>query len=682
MTVSMSVLPIVNGNPASFTNYGSWVDIAAPGVDIVSTMTDPANPGVDYIASYDGTSMACPHVAGAIAVMESYDPSLSATDKINIMLNPANMKSYNQSRDLGDGLLDLRACLDAIGVSCDVSADFNASATSGCAPLTVNFTDQSTGTGIDGWSWNFGDGGNSTAQNPGYTFNTAGTYTVTLTTSSSSQSCSDQVVKTNYITVAGGPTAEFTGSPTSGTEPLTVNFTNQSTDATSYSWNFGDGGTSTSTNPSYQYASAGTYTVSLTAYNSCGSDVNTKTDYITVNTCVTPVADFSGSPTSGFAPLTVDFTDLSTSASSWAWDFGDGGNSSAQNPSHNYSSAGTYTVELTVTNACGSDVATKTDYITVEASADVYAYALADIPISGTVSGDYLDTRVSDNVYETITEEQYTGHPRKTYSFLEHKWNFDVSSGSSIAFYLEAYRPTGSDGDNFVFEYSTDDVTYLSLVTVASATEQVYSASIPNTISGTVYVRVTDNDRAWGNVALDDIVIDEMYFITTGSGPQPPVADFSGSPTSGTAPLTVNFTDLSSGSPTGWSWDFGDGGNSAAQNPSHTYNSTGTYTVALTATNDFGSDTNTKTDYINVTVTGNDMHVHDMVVTRVKSGPNYLGRCVVTINDNNSNPVSGASVYVTASGPTGGNYSGVTGSDGTVTLTTSGVKKPSGEWCF
>jgi vibriolysin len=80
----------------------------------------------------------------------------------------------------------------------------------------------------------------------------------------------------------------------------------------------------------------------------------------------------------------------------------------------------------------------------------------------------------------------------------------------------------------------------------------------------------------------------------------PPVADFSGSPTSGGTPLTVNFTDLSTNSPTSWLWNFGDTGTSTVQNPSHTYTSPGTYTVTLTATNSSGSDGETKTNYITV----------------------------------------------------------------------------------
>jgi len=85
------------------------------------------------------------------------------------------------------------------------------------------------------------------------------------------------------------------------------------------------------------------------------------------------------------------------------------------------------------------------------------------------------------------------------------------------------------------------------------------------------------------------------------SGPVPPVANFTGNPTSGPAPLNVAFTDTSIGSPTSWSWTFGDGGNSAAQNPSHTYNTANQYTVSLTATNAQGSDTETKTNYITAT---------------------------------------------------------------------------------
>ncbi len=129
--------------------------------------------------------------------------------------------------------------------------------------------------------------------------------------------------------------AAFSGTPTSGTVALTVSFTDQSTNSpTSWAWNFGDSGTSTAQNPSHTYTTAGTYTVTLTATNSGGSDPETKTNYITVSSPVPPpVAAFSGTPTSGTAPLTVSFTDHSTnSPTSWSWTFGDGGTSTAAEP--------------------------------------------------------------------------------------------------------------------------------------------------------------------------------------------------------------------------------------------------------------------------------------------------------------------------------------------------------------
>lgn len=81
----------------------------------------------------------------------------------------------------------------------------------------------------------------------------------------------------------------------------------------------------------------------------------------------------------------------------------------------------------------------------------------------------------------------------------------------------------------------------------------------------------------------------------------PPTANFAANVTAGNAPLAVNFTDTSTGNVTAWSWEFGDGTNSTAQHPVHTYDTAGTYTVSLTATSAYGSDTETKTNLIRVT---------------------------------------------------------------------------------
>ena len=136
------------------------------------------------------------------------------------------------------------------------------------------------------------------------------------------------------------------------------------------------------------------------------------------------------------------------------------------------------------------------------------------------------------------------------------------------------------------------------------------------------------------------------------------------------------------GNPDTWDWTFGDGGTSTEQNPVYEYTAVGTYTVTLTVSNAYGSDTETKDDYITVFDVGNTMYVYDMVVGRKIAGPNNSGTCTVTIYDNTIQPVEGATVYVTATGPVGGDYDGQTGADGTVNFQTGKTKNPSGEWCF
>jgi PKD repeat protein len=356
-----------NDCKADFSNYGSWVDISAPGTGIMSSYHDHSDPQNDYVAAMDGTSMATPLAASVAALIWSRNPTWTASQVQQQLYSSAdNIDGLGcnsaYAGQLGAGRIN---AFNAVNTGTPPpTADFVGSPTSGCSPLTVNFTDQSTGD-ITSWSWDFGDGGTSTQQNPSHTYNSPGTYTVSLTVTGPGGS--DTNTKTNYITVDAAPVADFVGNPTSGTEPLTVNFTDQSTNnPTSWSWDFGDGGTSTAQNPSHTYNTAGTYTVTLTASNACGSDQVVKVDYITVNPCLAPVADFVGSPTSGDAPLTVNFTDQSTNnPTSWSWDFGDGGTSTAQNPSHTYNAAGVYTVTLTASNSCGSDQVVKVDYITV-----------------------------------------------------------------------------------------------------------------------------------------------------------------------------------------------------------------------------------------------------------------------------------------------------------------------------
>jgi len=163
-------------------------------------------------------------------------------------------------------------------------AAFSASVTSGDAPLEVAFTDTSSNAPTS-WSWTFGDGATSSEQHPTHTYTAAGIYTVSLTVANAVGS--DSEVKVDLITVttpSGGfaPVANFVAEPTSGAVPLSVQFTDTSINATSWSWSFGDGGTSTEQHPVYTYTALGWYDVSLTVTNTAGSDTLTRYRYINV----------------------------------------------------------------------------------------------------------------------------------------------------------------------------------------------------------------------------------------------------------------------------------------------------------------------------------------------------------------------------------------------------------------
>jgi PKD repeat protein len=160
----------------------------------------------------------------------------------------------------------------------------------------------------------------------------------------------------------GPPSADFYGSPTSGKRPLTVNFTEAGTGADTWLWSFGDGGISLSPTPTHTYTAAGVYTVSLRVSNAVGSDILTRTHYITVSGLS---AAFSAAPTVGRSPLTVTFANQSTDYTSSLWDFGDGVTSTLNNPTHTYTAAGAYTVTLTVNGPEGSDTLGKPAVIAV-----------------------------------------------------------------------------------------------------------------------------------------------------------------------------------------------------------------------------------------------------------------------------------------------------------------------------
>ncbi|OPY29367.1 MAG: PKD domain protein [Methanocella sp. PtaU1.Bin125] len=184
-------------------------------------------------------------------------------------------------------------------------AGFSATPTSGDAPLTVAFTDASTGI-IASYAWDFNNDGttDSTLQNPGYSYDTPGIYTVKLAVTGPGGS--DDEVKTSYIMVkTPAPVADFTYAPASGAAPLTVAFTSTSSGViNSYAWDFNNDGTTDSTlqNPSWTYNAAGTYSVKLTVTGPDYSDEEFKTNIITVGTSSISVE---------VTPASVDFGTMS-----------------------------------------------------------------------------------------------------------------------------------------------------------------------------------------------------------------------------------------------------------------------------------------------------------------------------------------------------------------------------------
>ena len=215
------------------------------------------------------------------------------------------------------------------------------------------------------WSWSFGDGMTSTQQDPSHTFKTTGFYKVVLTASDGSTSKSvNQTIsvmstsqQSSSLTVTT-PVSSFAYNPGSPVAGQSVQFTDTSTGApTSWQWSFGDGSLSTGQNPSHPFVSAGTYTVTLTATNSAGSGNASQT--IAVTSALT--ATFGYSPASPVVGQAVQFTDTSAgSPTSWQWSFGDGTTSTAQSPSHNFTSAASYTVKLTTNNNTGSASSSQT----------------------------------------------------------------------------------------------------------------------------------------------------------------------------------------------------------------------------------------------------------------------------------------------------------------------------------
>jgi hypothetical protein len=146
-------------------------------------------------------------------------------------------------------------------------------------------------------------------------------------------------------------------------------------------------------------------------------------------------------------------------------------------------------------------------------------YPIADIPVSGTVVGTHVNTRAGDNIYQALTEIESDGNPAKNrFSYLEHKWEFDVTGGNAVTFIVEAHHTANNESDDFIFACSTNGVNgsyqnmFMVTKTIDNHTKQTFV--LPPGTSGTVHVRVRDTNRSAGRRTLDTLRIDEMYILS------------------------------------------------------------------------------------------------------------------------------------------------------------------------
>lgn len=328
-------------------------------------------------------------------------------------LNPVHRYTEHGSYDVKlvaelFGYKDSLTIEDYILVS-DIKAEFAADKRCGSAPLEVTFYDSSSSTyPITGWDWDFDDEGTSDQQNPTHQFEETGVFDITLIVSDSIGA--DTLIKEDYITTQDSVSADFIGLPTSGGSPLAVMFEPVLEGiANQYFWEFGDEGTDTIRNPIHTYTTQGKFDVKFKVVlelDDCSQvDSMIKEEYVIVNDLE---AQFSATPTAGVVPLWVDFTDESSgSPDTWFWDFGDGNTSMAQDPLHQYDTAGVYDVFLRVSNFIGTDSLLRLSHILVADTqyTDLFAeiYDPGDVRPGFDLYFFFLWTNIGSNPAENCT---------------------------------------------------------------------------------------------------------------------------------------------------------------------------------------------------------------------------------------------------------------------------------------
>lgn len=468
---------------------------------------------------------------------------------------------------------------------------FTITPAAGCSPLTVTFNNTSTVTAGDTYAWDFGNGTTSTAQNPGtQTYTTGATttvYTVQLVITTAN-GCIDSVDQT--VTVNPLPIADFTPLPDTVCATTPVAYLNNSIGASTYSWSFGDGGTTTLMSPSHSYTAQGTYTTQLIAATGFGC-TDTITAVIVVDSIPTSLFNFSiecvGDSTT--------FTDLSTGGiTNWLWDFGDGTTSTLQHPSHLYATNGTYLVSLTVTNPAGC-THTSMQMVTVN------LVPTAAFTTSTTCLGQV--STFTDNTTGVPTAWIWDFGDGSPTSALQNPTHSYTATGTYTV-QLIAFGGTGCadtiTGNITVTPIPTADFTFTSVCTNDTTFFNSTSLGTPDTFVwnfGDGSTDATNNPTPFHIYTTSG-----TYNVTLTAGYAASGCTHSVTYTVDAHPRTIpnftnntpclgastNFTDLTSNTPILWTWDFGDGSPAdLSANPSHSYTAPGFYTVTLITENIF-----------------------------------------------------------------------------------------------
>ncbi len=477
--------------------------------------------------------------------------------------------------------------------------NFSANVISGCAPLIVNFTDNSTNSPTS-WNWDLGNGTITNVQNPTTSYLNPGTYTVTLTATNASGS--GTVTKTAYITVNALPDVNFTTNDTLGCAPYTVSFTDLSTagsgNISSWEWNFGDGGTSTLQNPTHVYINQGTYGIFLKVTNSLGcSRIFFKSQYVVVGGTLS-AAFTPNIPSYCNAPVTVTFANNTTGSGSlnYNWNFGDGGTSTLQNPTHTYTSFGNYQVQLSVSNQ-GGCISNTVATVSIQPKQSQFSgptsicagssgnFTVTSTPTPTTVLWDF-----GNGITYTTSAVTHTFTTPGNY-FIKLKNDFGTCVDSIIKPITVHSLPVAGFS-------ATDTAACKAPLTVNfqnnSAGANTYLWNFGNSITSTAnnptYTYTTAGVftvslTATNSFGCSDTFRRQEYIKIT-----PPSSAILNLPIGGCKPYTFtpNVFVSSVDGVASYLWDFGDGATSTLANPSHVYNLISNYTIKLRITSNGG----------------------------------------------------------------------------------------------